>query len=165
MACQIYSGEEFRESGLLDRYFALMQRNLGHLFGPEMFTPESCAMWIRNNLDLPAEQEWRMIIAMDGERICGYVSTSLSGRVLWLRDIVIDKSCRFHPGLFRSLLYHTFHGYFHKFDEIRSYINKNNHESLHNFMKLAEIVQEKERGYTLRASERGWQLLRRICGE
>jgi len=165
MTYMVYSGPEFRNSGLLDPYFELMQRNFAHLFGPDMDTPQSRATWIHYNLELPEEQDWRMILAADGERICGYVSTSLEGRILWLRDIVIDRSCRFKPNIFKTLLYCTFHDYFDRFDEIRSYINKNNDESLHNFMKYAEIVQEKERGYTLRASERGLQMLHRICGE
>lgn len=137
---------------LLDYIFKTINENLSFVFGENMITPESRQAWININL-LNMDIYWRMVVAYENDRPCGFLVYTIQDNCFIVNDIEINKEYRMNPVLLRGLFINGFLGVQGKWDTLKGYINHKNTVSKKNFLKLATDIKETERGVSFSISK------------
>lgn len=126
---------------LLDYIFDTISENLSFMFGNDMVNPQSRQDWLNYNL-LNADLYWRIVIAFDGNKPCGYLIYTIQDNCFIVNDIEINKEYRMNPVLLRGLFVNAFDSEKGKWDTIKGYINNKNLVSKKNFLKLATEIKD-----------------------
>lgn len=130
---------------LLDYIFNTLKENLSFIYGEYMINDESRQNWINNNL-LNTDIYWRMVIAYNKDKPCGFLIYTIQNDCFIVNDIEINKEYRINPILLRGLFSNAFLLEKGKWNKLKGYINHKNTVSKKNFLRLATEFIETERG-------------------
>ncbi|MBE5746618.1 MAG: hypothetical protein E7352_00370 [Clostridiales bacterium] len=141
----VYNQSIKRNDFLLDYIFNTLKENLSFIYGEDMINTESRQNWINNNL-LNIDIYWRMVIAYNEDKPCGFLIYTIQDDCFIVNDIEINKEYRINPVLLRGLFLNAFVLEKGKWNTLRGYINHKNTVSKKNFLRLATEIVETERG-------------------
>ena len=130
---------------LLEYIFNTLKENLSFLYGENMINAESRQNWINNNL-LNTDLYWRMVVAYDESKPCGFLIYTIQDDCFIVNDIEINQQYRTNPLVLRGLFLNAFLIEKGKWNKLKGYINHKNTVSKKNFLRLANEFTETERG-------------------
>ena len=141
----VYNQSIKRNKILLDYVFNTLKENLSFMYGEDMINAESCQNWINNNL-LNTDMYWRMVVAYDKDKPCGFLIYTIEKDSFIVNDIEINQEYKINPVLLRGLFLNAFLTEKGKWKKLKGYINHKNTVSKKNFLRLATEFIETERG-------------------
>ncbi len=130
---------------LLEYIFNTLKENLSFIYGENMINAESRQSWINNNL-LTTDTYWRIVVAYDESKPCGFLIYTLQDDYFIVNDIEINQEYRINPILLRGLFLNAFLNVKGKWNKLKGYINHKNTVSKKNFLRLANEFTETECG-------------------
>ena len=133
---------------LLDYIFNTLQENLSFIYGENMINAESRQNWINNNL-LNTDIYWRIVVAYDEDKPCGFLIYTIQDDYFIVNDVEINLKYRIKPVLLRGLFLNAFLIEKGKWNKVKGYINHKNTVSKKNFLRLATEFIETERGISI----------------
>ena len=141
----VYNQSIKQNDFLLNYIFNTLKENLSFLYGEDMINTESRQNWINNNL-LNMDIYWRIVIAYNEDKPCGFLVYTIQDDCFIVNDIEINKEHRINPVLLRGLFSNAFLLEKGKWNRLKGYINHKNTVSKKNFLRLATEFIETERG-------------------
>ena len=141
----VYNQSIKQNDFLLNYIFNTLKENLSFLYGEDMINTESRQNWINNNL-LNMDIYWRIVIAYNEDKPCGFLVYTIQDDCFIVNDIEINKEHRINPILLRGLFSNAFLLEKGKWNRLKGYINHKNTVSKKNFLRLATEFIETERG-------------------
>lgn len=143
----VYNQSIKQNESLLDYIFNTLKENLSFMYGENMINAESRQNWINNNL-LNTDIYWRIVVAYDENKPCGFLIYTIQNDSFIVNDIEINQEYRINPFLLRGLFLNAFLIEKGKWNKLKGYINHKNTVSKKNFLRLATEIIENERGVT-----------------
>ena len=141
----VYNQSIKQNDFLLNYIFNTLKENLSFLYGEDMINTESRQNWINNNL-LNKDIYWRIVVAYNEDKPCGFLIYTIQDDCFIVNDIEINKEHRINPVLLRGLFSNAFLLEKGKWNRLKGYINHRNTVSKKNFLRLATEFIEIERG-------------------
>ncbi len=141
----VYNQAIKQNNFLLDYIFDTLKENLSFMYGENMITAESRQNWINNNL-LDTDIYWRIVLAYDENKPCGFLIYTIRDNCFIVNDIEINQEYRMNPVILRGLFLNAFLIEKGKWNKLKGYINHKNTVSKKNFLRLATEIVENERG-------------------
>ena len=141
----VYNQSIKQNEFLLEYIFNTLKENLSFIYGEDMINTESRQNWINNNL-LNPDTYWRILIAYDKDKPCGFLIYTIQNESFIVNDIEINKEYRITSGLLRGLFLNAFMIEKGKWNTLKGYIHHKNTISKKNFLRLASEMVENERG-------------------
>lgn len=141
----VYNQSIKQNEFLLDYIFHTLKENLSFIYGANMINSEARQNWISNNL-LNEGIYWRIVIAYDKNKPCGFLIYTIQDNCFIVNDIEINKEYRINPVLLRGLFFNAFLIEKGKWNRLKGYINHKNTVSKKNFLRLANEMTDTERG-------------------
>lgn len=120
--------------------------NLSYIYGDDMKSNEN----IKSYVEYKKQAKPITYLMHDETSIFGYLTLSLSSKILYIEDIQIKNSYRNNPGVMSMILKTITIEYLenkNQIDKVVYYINKKNKLSQHNFSKFAEKTEETKNSY------------------
>lgn len=139
----IYDQSIKQNDFLLKYIFNTLKENLSFMYGEDMINVENRQIWINNNL-LNTDIYWRIVIAYEKNKPCGFLIYTTQNDCFIVNDIEINKEYRMSPVLLRGLFLNAFKTEKGKWSKLKGYINQKNIVSKKNFLKLATEISENE---------------------
>ena len=141
----VYNQSIKQNESLLDYIFNTLKENLSFMYGENMINAESRQNWINNNL-LNTNVYWRIVVAYEEDKPCGFLIYTIQNDCFIVNDIEIHREYRINPILLRGLFLNAFLIEKGNWNKIKGYINHKNTLSKKNFLRLATEIVENERG-------------------
>lgn len=149
----VYNQSIKQNEALLNYIFNTLKENLSFLYGENMINAESRQNWIKHNL-LNTDAYWRIVVAYDESRPCGFLIYTVQESSFTVNDIEINREYRANPVLLRGLFLTAFSLEKGKWNKLKGYINRKNTLSVKNFLRLATEIIETERGFSITISKK-----------
>lgn len=149
----VYNQSIKQNEYLLDYIFNTLKENLSFMYGENMINAESRQNWINNNL-LKTDVHWRMVVAYDEDKPCGFLIYTIQNDCFIVNDIEINQEYRVNPFLLRGLFSKAFLIEKGKWNKLKGYINHKNTLSKKNFLRLATEIVENERGISFTVAKK-----------